>query len=201
MIVDLLRHGEPSGGERFRGNGVDDPLNEQGWRQMWQSVGDSLNWPWEAVLTSPMQRCVSFAEALCTRKPTPMRVIQDLQEIGFGAWEGCSREEITTQHAAEYAAFYADPVTNRPAGAEPLTDFRQRVEGALRDEIALCQKEQVERMLIVTHAGVIRAAIGWVLDMPDAALYRLDCEHASLTQIRHDARRGWRLHFSNCRSG
>ncbi len=32
-IVDLLRHGEPDGGQKFRG-AVDDPLSPRGWEQM-----------------------------------------------------------------------------------------------------------------------------------------------------------------------
>ena len=39
-IVDLIRHGEPAGGQRYRGHRVDDPLTEKGWSQMWNSVGE-----------------------------------------------------------------------------------------------------------------------------------------------------------------
>jgi alpha-ribazole phosphatase len=196
MIIDLLRHGEPRGGARFRGNGCDDPLSEQGWRQMWQAVGESVHWSWDAVLTSPLARCRDFAEALCERKPTPLRIVDGLREVGFGAWEGLTREEIRTGRADEYRAFYADPVANRPAGAEPLADFRRRVEASLAAETEM---RGSERFLVVTHAGVIRAAIGWVLGMPDADIYRLDCQHASISQIRHDAERGWRVGYTNRR--
>jgi len=33
--IDLLRHGEPEGGVRYRGDGVDDPLSARAWKQMW----------------------------------------------------------------------------------------------------------------------------------------------------------------------
>ena len=35
--IDLLRHGEPLGGGRYRGQ-MDDALSEKGWQQMWQAV-------------------------------------------------------------------------------------------------------------------------------------------------------------------
>ena len=33
-VIDLIRHGEPVGGRRYRGH-IDDPLSERGWQQMW----------------------------------------------------------------------------------------------------------------------------------------------------------------------
>ena len=35
--IDWLRHGETRGGNRFRGR-TDDPLTDEGWRQMWAAV-------------------------------------------------------------------------------------------------------------------------------------------------------------------
>lgn len=196
IIIDLLRHGEPRGGVRFRGNGCDDPLSEQGWRQMWQAVGESLHWPWDAVLTSPLVRCRDFAEALCSRKPTPLRVVEDLREVGFGTWEGLTLEAVRSGRAEEYRAFYADPVVNRPADAEPLPDFRHRVERALAAEV---DATATERLLVVTHGGVIRSLVGWVLEIPDQRIFGLDCEYASMSQIRYDPDRGWRVGFTNRR--
>ena len=37
--IDLIRHGEPVGGRKYRGQ-TDDPLSEKGWAQMWAAVGD-----------------------------------------------------------------------------------------------------------------------------------------------------------------
>jgi alpha-ribazole phosphatase len=196
MIIDLLRHGEPRGGVRFRGNGCDDPLSEQGWRQMWQAVGESVHWPWDVVVTSPLVRCRDFAEALCSRKPTPLRVVEDLREVGFGEWEGLTLDEVRTGRAEEYRAFYADPVANRPRDAEPLADFRLRVERALTAEI---EAGATERLLVVTHGGVIRSLVGWVLGVPDRKIFALDCEYASVSQIRHEPGRGWRVGFTNRR--
>ncbi len=196
ITIDLLRHGEPRGGVRFRGNGCDDPLSEQGWRQMWQAVGESVHWPWDAVLTSPLVRCRDFAEALCSRKPTPLRVIDDLREVGFGGWEGLTLDAVRVSRAEEYRAFYADPVANRPRDAEPLADFRRRVERALLAELETVANG---RFLVVTHGGVIRSLVGWVMGVPDQRLFGLDCEYASVSQIRHDPERGWRVGFTNRR--
>ena len=57
--VDLLRHGEPVGGSRYRGQ-VDDALSEKGWQQMWQAVAGRGDW--QQIITSPLQRCQAFIE-------------------------------------------------------------------------------------------------------------------------------------------
>ena len=37
-VIDLIRHGEPEGGKRYRGQ-IDHPLSATGWQQMWDAVG------------------------------------------------------------------------------------------------------------------------------------------------------------------
>lgn len=42
-LIDLIRHGEPAGGRRYRGHGLDDPLTEKGWSQMWMPLANFLH--------------------------------------------------------------------------------------------------------------------------------------------------------------
>ena len=71
-LIDLIRHGEPAGGRRYRGHGLDDPLTEKGWSQMWNAVGEFS--AWQQIITSPMQRCQAFAHALGERHAIPVTV-------------------------------------------------------------------------------------------------------------------------------
>ena len=190
-LIDFLRHGEPVGGRRFRGDGVDDPLSEKGWQQMWAAVGESP--PWVRILTSPMQRCRSFAETLAQRHGLPLHVEPRFREVGFGAWEGSSPDDVLAQDPQGYAAFYRDPVTRRPQGAESLALFGERVSGALADAI---RDFPGEHILVVAHAGVIRAALGHVLQADPVAWYRTRIDNAGLTRFRAGPG-GTRLEFHN----
>lgn len=196
MIVDLLRHGEPEGGVRYRGNGCDDPLSERGWTQMRAAIaavpGEDRRW--DAVVCSPLRRCREFAEEFAAQAGRPLQVLPDLREIGFGAWEGLLPDEVRTRRAAEYAAFLADPVSGRPPGAEPIRVFRMRVEAAIDAAVA---EFLGGRLLVVAHAGVVRAAVGRVLEVPDEAFFRIECGYASLSGITRDDARGWRVHCVN----
>jgi broad specificity phosphatase PhoE len=180
--LDYLRHGRPAGGSRYRGNGVDDPLSEHGWRQMRDTTASIGGW--QRVISSPMRRCTAFAEWIADERGLPLSIEPDLREVGFGSWEGALREELQEQRRDEYEAFYRDPVNNRPSGAEPLAAFGARV-GAVFDR--LLERHAGEHLLVVAHAGVIRATLGHVTHSPPIAWYRAQVDNAGLTRFAHDA--------------
>ncbi|MBK7354288.1 MAG: histidine phosphatase family protein [Nitrosomonas sp.] len=179
-IVDLIRHGEPAGGQRYRGHRVDDPLTEKGWSQMWNSVGEYQKWT--NIITSPLQRCSSFAFALGERLNIPVTVESRFKEVGFGIWEGLSHDEVRNNRAEEFQAFIADPVNCRPQGAEPLDTFLQRVNLAYEEIIRV---DQSHHYLIVAHAGVIRAIIARTAHVAPSGFYRIKISNGGITRIRH----------------
>jgi alpha-ribazole phosphatase/probable phosphoglycerate mutase len=186
-VIELLRHGEPVGGSRFRGQ-RDDPLSERGWQQMWAAVDGRT--PWQQVLSSPLLRCHAFAEALCARHGLPLRAEPRFAEIGFGVWEGRTRQELEAQEPGQVERFLRDPVGQRPPGAEPLDAFVARVRAGF-DELLACHAGQT--VLVVAHAGVIRTILATVLDMPPAAMYRIHVAHAGITRLHTDHGRTFRL--------
>ena len=190
-ILDFIRHGEPEGGSRYRGNRIDDPLSEKGWSQMWAAVENDC--PWGQVVSSPLLRCHAFAQELCEKNKLPMRIDDRFKEVGFGDWEGLTKEQVRARDLQEYNAFYADPVNQRPNGAEPLDVFIARVGQAVD---AVVEAFRGQHVLVVAHAGVIRAAVTHALQAPPAAAYRMQVMNASLTRISHTDS-GFALEFMN----
>ncbi len=180
-IIDLLRHGEPEGGRAFRGHSINDPLTEKGWQQMWDAVGDDL--PWEQIITSPLERCQAFAEALMDVYKIPCTTEENFKEVGFGNWEGQTADEIKQHNLKEYQDFYLDPVNKRPAGAEDLNKFIQRVKTAYQQTV---EKFQGQHILIIAHAGVIRAIIANALHATPLGLYRIKVNNAGISRLKHD---------------
>lgn len=185
--IDLLRHGEPLGGRRYRGQ-QDDALSELGWEQMWQSVGEHD--AWQQIVTSPLQRCHAFATALGERIGAPVCSEPRFAEVGFGAWEGKTRAELEQLDQGQVSRFYQDPINNRPAGAEPLAQFVGRVSSGFADLLANYPGQSV---LVVAHAGVIRAVLSHVLDMPPVAMYRIHVANAGITRLHSDRDRTFNL--------
>jgi alpha-ribazole phosphatase len=181
--LDLMRHGEPVGGRRYRGQ-IDDPLSEKGWAQMRAAVGEAA--PWTRIVSSPLLRCRAFAESLADRHGLPLAFDDRLKEVGFGEWEGRSAAEIEQDAPGTLARFKADPVNARPHGAEPLADFHARVTTGLEGLLA---QHAGQHVLLVGHAGVIRMALAWALHIPLEHAYRIEVASATLTRLRFDAGR------------
>lgn len=185
VLLQLIRHGEPVGGRRFRGHGIDDPLSECGWAQMRSATADMGNW--DRIISSPMSRCHEFATELAAGRGIPLQVDERLREVGFGRWEGLDHDQVQQRYGDEYRDFYLDPFNNRPHGAEPLQEFARRVEQALQEMVA---RHPGQRILVVCHAGVIRAAIATTLHMPLDTMYRIKVSYAAVASLRFYGREG-----------
>ncbi|MET0088614.1 MAG: alpha-ribazole phosphatase family protein [Candidatus Thiodiazotropha sp.] len=187
--IDLMRHGEPVGGRRYRGQ-IDDPLSDKGWSQMHQAVAGKT--PWEAIVSSPLKRCAEFARELSEHMGVSLSYDERFMEVGFGTWEGLSGDQIRALDEKALERFYHDPIEYRPAGAEPLKSFNERVSAAYEAVIARYAGQHV---LIVTHAGVIRSILRKTLQAPLASMYRISIETASLTRIQITSERPPTVHF------
>ncbi|WP_236102048.1 histidine phosphatase family protein [Methylotetracoccus oryzae] len=178
-LIDLMRHGEPVGGSRYRGQ-VDDPLSDKGWQQMWAAVGREAP-PWDIIITSPLQRCQAFAEELGLRYGIPVEPEPRIKELGFGAWQGKTHEELATLYdPGVLQRFFRDPMTNRPKDGEGLGDFRERVVAALQETV---DKHVGQHVLMVCHAGVIRMVLAHILEVPLRNLFRIKVDNAMITRI------------------
>ena len=174
--IDVIRHGEPVGGRRYRGYSVDDPLTEKGWSQMRAAIPESP--PWQHIVSSPLSRCLAFSEELAEKLNIEFSVDDRVKEIGFGEWEGKTPEEILAADSEALAHFYKDPVRNRPAGAEPLETFATRVWQAYQ---GILQSHTNKHVLIVAHAGVARAITANILQMSlDDVYSRLRVEYGAI---------------------
>lgn len=179
LIIDLLRHGEPEGGQMiFRGR-TDDPLTAQGWQQLEKRVADHR--PWDAIITSPARRCAEFAQSLAARHSLTLKSDEQLWELDFGEWEGQALNDIHQAAPEQLAAFWNDPSQNTPPGGEPLKQFQQRI---LRAWDQIQAQHQGKHLLIISHSGTMRIIIGHILGIPLNSLLKLELDYASLSRVR-----------------
>jgi alpha-ribazole phosphatase len=176
--LDFMRHGEPVGGNKYRGR-TDDPLSDKGWEQMRRAVADHS--PWSVIVSSPLTRCADFARELAQRHGLPLEMDPRLMELGFGAWEGKTSAELTRSDPEILARFWSDPLAHTPPGGEPLAAFRERVVAVWGK---ILETHSGEHVLIVAHAGVIRMAISHVLGTPLKNHFRMQVPNAGISRIR-----------------
>nr|WP_315438353.1 alpha-ribazole phosphatase family protein [uncultured Pseudomonas sp.] len=181
LRLDLLRHGETELGGGLRGS-LDDALTEKGWAQMRAAV--IAGGPWDRLISSPLQRCARFAAELGEQLNLPVQLDKDLQELHFGAWEGQSAAALMETDAEALGLFWADPYAFTPPQGEPVSDFAARVLGAVA---RLHQAFAGERVLLISHGGVMRLLLAQARGLPREQLLNVEVAHASLFALSVEA--------------
>lgn len=105
----------------------------------------------DAIVSSPLTRCRKLADRVAAHFERSVRLEHRLMEMNFGRWEGLAWNDVPR---SELDAWADDFNRARPHGGESVADLKARVDAALADI-----RERETSTLIVTHAGVIRAAL------------------------------------------
>ena len=177
LHLDLLRHGETELGGGLRGS-LDDALTAKGWAQMRAAV--VTQGPWDRVVSSPLQRCARFADELGAQLEVPVSLEKDLQELHFGTWEGQSAAALMETDAEALGLFWADPYSFTPPQGEAVSDFSDRVLGAVA---RLHQAYAGERVLLVSHGGVMRLLLARARGLPREQLLNVEVGHGALFSL------------------
>ena len=115
------------------------------------------------IVSSPLQRCASFAAALSSDFSTDVR----LTELDFGAWEMQAWDVIPRE---QIDAWTADPLGFDGHGGESVAQMQARVRLALADLDSDC--------VWVTHAGVMKLVLAELLALPQDEWLSLRFAHA-----------------------
>jgi broad specificity phosphatase PhoE len=147
----LVRHCATAWSDARRLNGwTDVPLSEEG-REQARRLRPVINAARpQMVFSSDLVRARETAEIAAGTT----RIDRRLREFDFGRWEGRRWEEIPIRGQQALEAFD----TVEAPGGESMVGFRRRIASFLRDL-------DVDRCVVVTHGGVIRA-IGQGVGLP-----------------------------------
>ncbi|WP_064117339.1 alpha-ribazole phosphatase family protein [Pseudomonas fluorescens] len=181
LQLDLLRHGETELGGGLRGS-LDDALTDKGWAQMRAAVVEGG--PWDRIVSSPLQRCARFAAELGEQLNLPVHLDKDLQELHFGAWEGQSAAALMETDAEALGLFWADPYSFTPPQGEPVSEFSSRVLAAVARLISAYADE---RVLLISHGGVMRLLLARARGLPREQLLNVEVAHGALFALSVDA--------------
>lgn len=181
LTLDLLRHGETELGGGLRGS-LDDALTALGWEQMRAAVEGQG--PWSRIVSSPLQRCALFAQALGEQLKLPVTFDKDLQELHFGAWEGQSAAALMETDEQALGLFWADPYAFTPPQGEPVLEFSTRVLAAVN---RLQHTYTGERVLVVCHGGVMKLLLAQARGLPREQLLQIQVVNGALFTLHVDA--------------
>ena len=160
----LWRHGRTRWNieERFQGH-TDVELDETGIAQAERAARLLAALNPVAIVSSDLRRARDTAEALARTAAVAVKEDPRLRETYGGTWQGLTVDEIRALDNEAYAVWRSG--ADVPAGgAETRTQVAARVRAAILD--ALTEVPPGETLVIVTHGGSARGAIGSLLDLP-----------------------------------
>lgn len=131
-------------------------------------------WQFDAVFTSPMQRCLKLAEALAFDN-----IKQDdrLKELHFGEWEMQAWADIPRDSFDAWAHNYAEL---SPPKGETFSQLQSRGVAFLAEMLPQFSNGHIA---VITHGGMIRALLAHALNMPLKGLFRFNIDYGSVTQL------------------
>ncbi len=179
--IDIIRHGEPEGGNVFRGR-TDHALTALGQWQFEQRITRHRS-AWQRVISSPLQRCRQSAQALAQQLQIPLHIDERWTEIDYGDWENQPVDSIINDPAQDARALWEDPLNFCAPQGEPVTALQQRVLAAWDSALS---EHAGEHLLVVCHGGVMRVLAQHLLQLAPQAMNRLAVPYAGLLRFRID---------------
>lgn len=164
-MLYLVRHGETDWNTAKRVQGKTDiPLNENGIRQAEQLAArlEEDNLKFNRIYTSRFQRAKRTAEIVAEKMGACVVVIDGLEEINLGKWEGLTWEQAKEQYPREFGVWFQSRRETRPPEGESYQDVLDRLIPALKRVL----EEEPGDALVVTHSGNIMGLMSLIHGKP-----------------------------------
>ncbi len=190
----LVRHAETAWTRERRFTGWGDvPLTERGQAQAEAAARALAGVQPSAVYSSPLERARMSAEIIAKPHRLDVTVSDAFREIGFGLWEGLTRDEVERRFPDAFLAWRDAPHTLTAHQGELLSGVADRVAAGLD---AVQAAHSGATVIVVSHAVIIRLIVLRVLGLGPDRLWAVDASPAGITEV--ELAPGWAsLHRMN----
>ena len=179
----FLRHGQTalSREDVFCGSGLDPELTPEGLEMAQAFVNAYHDEAWRAVYSSGLQRSIATGQPLCHALGMDLQIRAELNEIGYGRWEGLTKEQVDREFHEDYIGWLDDPAWHAPTGGELAVVISSR---ALQVVEEIRQRFTDGNILLVTHKATIRIVLCALLGIDVGSFrYRLGCPVGSVSIV------------------
>jgi alpha-ribazole phosphatase len=143
----------------------------------------------DAIISSPLKRCYKLAAKLAGDKPIQRE--PRIMELNFGDWEMQNWEKMDRSTLEEWSR---DFVNNPTPNGESHRQMYDRATEFWHDLL----KKDLKNVLVVTHAGVIRSLLSFVLDMPLKKSFSIKLHYNVAIRIDPIKENHYNLEFLTC---
>ena len=194
----LWRHGQTAWNLEGRFQGTTDiALTEIGIGQAKRAARLLAALKPDAVIASDLQRAADTAAELAALTGLDVSHHEGLRETYAGVWQGLTHDEISSRFGEEYAAWKrGEPV--RRGGGELETEVADRAAPVILD--AADKLPDGGTLVVVSHGGAIRTAIGRLIGLEPYTWESLGGLSNCCWSVLGEGARGWRLQEHNAGS-
>jgi probable phosphomutase (TIGR03848 family) len=186
-MVLVVRHGLTAAtGSALSGRTPGIALNDRG-REQAATVAERLaGVRLDAVVSSPIERCVQTAEAITAAQDPagqPVQTDDRLMECGYGDWTGQPLRRLARDPLWRVVQEHPSAVRFPGTDGEAMIDVQHRAVSAVRDWNARLGPQAV--YLICSHGDVIKAILADSLGLHLDLYQRIQVDPCSLSVIRY----------------
>lgn len=131
-----------------------------------------------AVHSSPQERTLETARPIAEQAHITVEIVPALDEVDFGEWAGNSFEML--ERDPRWVLWNAKRDSASTPAGETMRDVAKRVVGHIEQVRA---GDPAGRIVIVSHAEVIRTAVLHYLGLPFSAFTRIQIDAASISKL------------------
>lgn len=169
-LVTVLRHGAVDGRPHVYRGALDPAMIESATHYL-HGLAQRLGNPvFDRIASSPLRRCRDFAREFAASQGVPLQVLEAFREMSFGDWEGLTPGEVAERDPDAHRRFRESAGVCAPPGGESVGQLRERVRAGWMTWMA---DADGGHRLLVTHAGVMRALLMELCELPPAMIHRL----------------------------
>jgi broad specificity phosphatase PhoE len=181
MRILLLRHAETDWNRERRFQGWRDiPLSPTGREQAESAARLLAASPLAAVWSSPLSRARETAALIAAPHKLTVHEADAFKEMGFGEWEGLTRDEVRERFPDAHRAWAETPHDAAWPGAETLGAVRARALAGL-DELR--EAHQGQTVCLVSHGITSRILILEALGLGLDRLWSLGLSSAGISEL------------------
>ncbi|WP_026511700.1 MULTISPECIES: histidine phosphatase family protein [unclassified Butyrivibrio] len=182
MKIYFARHGQTDWNIQRKVQGTTDiPLNENGIRQA-QELCNNLeerNFSFEKIYTSYQARAVKTAQIVDDHFHTGYEIVQGLEEMNLGLFEGHTWDEILAMYAEEHKLWMSNKRYNKTPNGESYQMVMERLFKALDHILGQRDTSSDKNILIVSHGAVIMTLLAMHRDIPFEQSHTIEVDNAT----------------------
>lgn len=179
MLLFLVRHAlTPATGKKLSGWLPGISLSEEGRKQAEALAVRLAHVPFNAIYTSPLERCVQTAEPVAKPRRMDLQTFEEMGEVRYGDWQGRSLKSL--YRTKGWSELRARPGEFRFPNGETIREAQTR---GMEGIETLRKRHRGKTVMVCSHADLIRLVVAGCLGLAIDLYDRISIGPATATVV------------------